>query len=162
MPLFDTPLPFRDETLILRSARPLGYAIYGDPNGRPVFWFHGTPGSRLQLPPDAPALARGRGFQIIGVDRPGIGLGSAAAAAAQEEEDPLDAFMRTQVAGQAEKEAERAAAHQVAWQAQYGHKDVAVSDALDEEKNMNLHCFVCKRCIQGPNVWLPFLGLDCY
>lgn len=73
MSLFDTPLPFRDETFILRSARPLGYAIYGDPNGRPVFWFHGTPGSRLQLPPDAPALARRRGFQIIGVDRPGIG-----------------------------------------------------------------------------------------
>ena len=40
---------------------------------------------------------------------------------------------------------ERAAAHEVAWQAQYGDKDVAVSDVIEVEKNMNAHCYVCKQ-----------------
>jgi hypothetical protein len=69
----------------------------------------------------------------------------AEATAPVDEEDPLDAFMRTQVAEQAEKEAQKAAAHAVAWKAQYGDKQVVVSEELDEEKNMNLHCYVCKR-----------------
>jgi len=49
------------------------------------------------------------------------------------------------VLGQAEKEAERAAAHEVAWQAQYGHKEVHVSDAIEPEHDANKHCYVCKK-----------------
>ena len=30
-------------------------AEYGDPDGDPVLWFHGTPGARKQIPPDVPA-----------------------------------------------------------------------------------------------------------
>ena len=71
--------------------------------------------------------------------------GPSGGGAAAEEEDPLDAFMRENVFGQAEKERERAAAHEVAWQAQYGDKDVAVSDVIEVEKNMNAHCYVCKQ-----------------
>ncbi|MSP72644.1 MAG: alpha/beta hydrolase [Myxococcales bacterium] len=67
------PKPYLDASITLRDGRRLGYAAFGDPSGRPVFWFHGTPGARQQLPPDAPRLARERGFRIIGVDRPGIG-----------------------------------------------------------------------------------------
>ena len=44
-----------------------------------------------------------------------------------------------------EQEAELAAKHTTAWHAQYGDKEVIVSDAIDEEKNMNVHCYVCKR-----------------
>ena len=63
----------------------------------------------------------------------------------EEEEDPLDAFMKTHVLGQAEKEAERAAAHQKVWQAQYGHKAVILSDQLEPEYDANKHCYVCKK-----------------
>jgi hypothetical protein len=71
---------------------------------------------------------------------------AAAAAADEDDEDPLDAFMRTNVAAQAEAEAAKAALHAVAWQAQYGHKAVDVDvDRVDEEKDMNLHCYVCKQ-----------------
>jgi pimeloyl-ACP methyl ester carboxylesterase len=45
----------------------------GDPAGRPVFAFHGLPGSRLQQHPDA-GLAAARGARVIHVDRPGFGL----------------------------------------------------------------------------------------
>lgn len=60
-------------TITLRDGRRLGYAQYGDPNGTPAFYFHGTPGSRLEagLLTDA---ARAHGLRLIGVDRPGFGL----------------------------------------------------------------------------------------
>lgn len=67
------PLPYLDDHVRLHDGRHLGFAAFGDPHGRPVFWFHGTPGARMQLPPDAPVEARARGFRVIGVDRPGIG-----------------------------------------------------------------------------------------
>ncbi len=51
----------------------LGYAEYGDPAGTPVFFFHGSPGSRLQRHPDA-SIAAGLGARIITIDRPGYGL----------------------------------------------------------------------------------------
>ena len=37
-----------DKTLRLEDGRLLGYAVYGDPEGQPVFYFHGFPGSRLE------------------------------------------------------------------------------------------------------------------
>jgi pimeloyl-ACP methyl ester carboxylesterase len=65
--------PNRDTTITLRDSRTLGFAEWGDPHGKPILWFHGTPGSRRQIPPDAPEAARERGVRILGVDRPGIG-----------------------------------------------------------------------------------------
>lgn len=59
--------------LRLPDGRELGYAEYGDPKGTPVFGFHGTPGSRLQLAPVAEA-ARRLGVRCIAPDRPGSGL----------------------------------------------------------------------------------------
>jgi pimeloyl-ACP methyl ester carboxylesterase len=59
--------------LRLSDGRTLGYAQYGAPNGKPVFVFHGSPGSRLQVrAAHLPALARG--IRIIAPDRPGLGL----------------------------------------------------------------------------------------
>ncbi len=60
-------------TITLRDGRALAYAEYGDPAGAPAFYFHGTPGSRLE----AGLLdeeARAHGVRLVGVDRPGFGL----------------------------------------------------------------------------------------
>ena len=60
-------------TIDLPDGRRLGLAEYGDPDGAPVFLFHGLPGSRLQFHPD-PEIARGCGARVLALDRPGIGL----------------------------------------------------------------------------------------
>lgn len=69
----EPPKPHKESLVPLDGGRSLGYAEFGDPNGDPVLWFHGTPGARKQLPPDAPALAAERGIRLIGVERPGTG-----------------------------------------------------------------------------------------
>src|SRR5512136_1292203 len=56
----------------LRDGRRLAYAEYGDPQGKPVFFFHGTPGSRLFHHPDDSVVAS-TGARIIAIDRPGFG-----------------------------------------------------------------------------------------
>jgi pimeloyl-ACP methyl ester carboxylesterase len=62
-----------DRTLQLPDGRRLGYAIYGDPCGRPVFYFHGWPSSRLEARLHA-AIALQKGVRLIALDRPGFGL----------------------------------------------------------------------------------------
>jgi pimeloyl-ACP methyl ester carboxylesterase len=53
----------------------LGYAEFGDPDGKPAFFFHGLPGSRLFRHPDD-SIAEALGVRLITVDRPGFGLSS--------------------------------------------------------------------------------------
>jgi pimeloyl-ACP methyl ester carboxylesterase len=53
--------------------RQLGFAEFGDPQGRAVFWLHGTPGARRQIPTEARVFAQENGIRLIGIDRPGIG-----------------------------------------------------------------------------------------
>ena len=53
--------------------RQLGFAEFGDPQGRAVFWLHGTPGARRQIPTEARVYAEQQHIRLIGVDRPGIG-----------------------------------------------------------------------------------------
>src|SRR4029079_7237537 len=65
-----------DKQIRLSDGRRLGYAEYGDPNGRPVLFFHGFGTSRVICPPDV-ELARSLGARLIAVDRPGIGLSEA-------------------------------------------------------------------------------------
>ena len=55
----------------LPDGRVLAYQEYGDLHGRPVFFFHGTPGSRLFRPPDE--VTGSLGIRLICVDRPGYG-----------------------------------------------------------------------------------------
>jgi pimeloyl-ACP methyl ester carboxylesterase len=62
-----------DSTLRLDDGRRLGYAVYGDPEGQPVFYFHGFPGSRIEARLADGTAARRR-LRIIAVDRPGFGL----------------------------------------------------------------------------------------
>lgn len=59
-------------TITLRDGRTLAYAEYGDPLGKPVFFFHGIPGSRLFRPPDK--VTTRLGVRLICTDRPGSGL----------------------------------------------------------------------------------------
>ena len=62
-------------TIKLKDGRMLGYAEYGAPEGKPVFCFHGFPGSRLDwLLCDADDSAAELNARIIAVDRPGMGL----------------------------------------------------------------------------------------
>jgi pimeloyl-ACP methyl ester carboxylesterase len=57
--------------ILTRDSRTLAFSIYGDPHGKPVFFFHGTPGSRLFRPPDE--ITSRVGVKLICVDRPGYG-----------------------------------------------------------------------------------------
>jgi pimeloyl-ACP methyl ester carboxylesterase len=59
-------------THTLDDGRTLAYAEWGDPGGFPAFYFHGTPGSRLEGA-FADAAARDLGFRLISPDRPGFG-----------------------------------------------------------------------------------------
>jgi pimeloyl-ACP methyl ester carboxylesterase len=62
-----------DKTIRLPDGRQLGYAEYGDPDGMPLLFFHGTPGSRLQVKGfDSPA--RDVGVRMVAPERPGHGL----------------------------------------------------------------------------------------
>lgn len=65
--------PEREHAVELAGGRSLGVAEFGPPDGRAIFWFHGTPGARRQVPPAARRLARSENLRVIGVERPGIG-----------------------------------------------------------------------------------------
>jgi pimeloyl-ACP methyl ester carboxylesterase len=56
----------------LGDARDLAFEEWGDPDGFPAFYFHGTPGSRLEGA-FADSAAGRHGFRLIAVDRPGFG-----------------------------------------------------------------------------------------
>ena len=63
------------ESVWLDDGRRIGYAVYGAGEGRPVMFFTGTPGSRLDgRVGDAGVIARERGVRVIVVERPGYGL----------------------------------------------------------------------------------------
>lgn len=55
-----------------RDSRKIAFCEYGDPRGNPLFYFHGTPGSRREaLFSHNPA--RDFGQRVIAPDRPGMG-----------------------------------------------------------------------------------------
>ena len=61
-----------NQTLELKDGRTLGFAEYGEPNGRAVFHFNGSGGSRLEHPADLTILTE-LGIRYISTDRPGHG-----------------------------------------------------------------------------------------
>lgn len=65
--------PKLEGTIAVGEDRQIGFAEFGDPQGRAVFWLHGTPGARRQIPLEARIFAEQRGIRLIGLDRPGIG-----------------------------------------------------------------------------------------
>lgn len=64
-----------NQQIKLRDGRSLGYAEYGNLEGKPVFCFHGSPGSRLEWTCfDDACRPEDLNARIIIADRPGIGL----------------------------------------------------------------------------------------
>jgi pimeloyl-ACP methyl ester carboxylesterase len=63
----------QDSQLTLACGRRLGYAEIGAPEGLPVMYFHGFPGSRLEAAFAGPT-ATSLGVRLIAADRPGIGM----------------------------------------------------------------------------------------
>jgi pimeloyl-ACP methyl ester carboxylesterase len=59
-------------TIRLTEGRTVAYAEWGDIAGAPVFALHGTPGCRLNRPPEDEKL-RAAGVRLITYDRPGYG-----------------------------------------------------------------------------------------
>lgn len=60
------------KSIVLPDGRSLAFAEYGDPGGKPLFLFHGVPGSRIFRPPLDDLTAR-KHVRLITVDRPGYG-----------------------------------------------------------------------------------------
>ncbi|MEM9007539.1 MAG: alpha/beta hydrolase [Cyanobacteria bacterium P01_F01_bin.86] len=56
----------------LSDERQVAYCEYGDRQGKPVFYCHGTPGSRYE-PALGDSAGQAYGYRIIALDRPGIG-----------------------------------------------------------------------------------------
>lgn len=68
-------IPNTDLSMKLKDGRQLGFAEYGASDGKPIFFFHGLAGSRL----DARLLhnmAISNHYRLISIDRPGMGLSS--------------------------------------------------------------------------------------
>ncbi|HKP41086.1 alpha/beta hydrolase [Mycobacterium sp.] len=65
--------PKLEGNIAVGDDRQIGFAEFGDPQGRAVFWLHGTPGARRQIPMEARVYAEEQQIRLIGVDRPGIG-----------------------------------------------------------------------------------------
>src|SRR5262249_53328064 len=61
----------KDSSIRLPDGRMIAYAEWGDPEGRPVLYFHGGPASRLFFP--SPDVAAEDHVRVIAPDRPGMG-----------------------------------------------------------------------------------------
>jgi pimeloyl-ACP methyl ester carboxylesterase len=62
-----------DQIITLKDGRKLGFNEYGDRQGKPVFFFHGWPSSRLHAARFETA-AKKLHIRLISIDRPGFGL----------------------------------------------------------------------------------------
>jgi len=65
--------PILHQTISLPDGRTLGFAEYGDPSGRPVLLFPGTPSGRLFHHPDE-SITLSLGARVFTIDRPGDGF----------------------------------------------------------------------------------------
>ena len=61
------------QIMVLRDERTLGYAEWGDPNGKPVFFISGSNNARFLRHPDEAILLE-LGVCLYTFDRPGMGL----------------------------------------------------------------------------------------
>ena len=62
-----------DNFITLPDGRKLAYAEFGKPDGYPVLYFHGSPGSRLDPLLLGDEIFSHFGLHVIAPDRPGIG-----------------------------------------------------------------------------------------
>jgi pimeloyl-ACP methyl ester carboxylesterase len=63
----------KDFRIKLKGNRSIGFTEFGDPKGKPVFFFHGWIGSRLDFAPNDTASKAAKA-RVIAVDRPGCGI----------------------------------------------------------------------------------------
>ncbi|MFD4366705.1 alpha/beta fold hydrolase [Rhodococcus sp. NPDC058521] len=75
--MVDIARPQLEGTVAVGEGRRLGFAEFGSAQGRAVFWLHGTPGARRQIPMEARAFAERENIRLIGIDRPGVGSSTA-------------------------------------------------------------------------------------
>jgi pimeloyl-ACP methyl ester carboxylesterase len=73
---FDIARPKLEGNVAVGEDRQIGFAEFGDPQGRAVFWLHGTPGARRQIPTEARLYAENHQIRLFGLDRPGTGSSS--------------------------------------------------------------------------------------
>ena len=66
--------PIADEVVNLGDGRVVSYASWGQPDGRPVVFVNGCPGSRLMCPDVEETVAAG--VRLFTIDRPGYGRSS--------------------------------------------------------------------------------------
>jgi pimeloyl-ACP methyl ester carboxylesterase len=66
--------PRLEGTFRVATHRRISFAEYGNPHGRVVFWFHGTPGGRTQISPHTHPIAMEMGIRLILLERPGVGF----------------------------------------------------------------------------------------
>ena len=59
-------------TIRVQDGREVMYQEWGDPEGVPIFVLHGTPGCRLNRPPEEEKV-RAEGMRLVTYDRPGYG-----------------------------------------------------------------------------------------
>jgi len=70
-------MPRLDQHIKLADGRKLGFDEYGVEDGKPVFYFHGTPSSRLEWRMlHSAAMLQELHLRLIAPDRPGMGLSS--------------------------------------------------------------------------------------
>jgi pimeloyl-ACP methyl ester carboxylesterase len=69
----ESAMPYHDRKLRLADGRILGYAEFGTAGGKPVFYFHGLPASRIEARLTHTTACR-LGIRIVAPDRPGFGL----------------------------------------------------------------------------------------
>ncbi|MCV2490757.1 alpha/beta hydrolase [Geodermatophilus sp. YIM 151500] len=62
-----------DSAVTLDDGTRLGYTEVGAPDGAPVLFFHGTPGSRLDVTVGLEEDAHRLGLRLVAADRPGCG-----------------------------------------------------------------------------------------
>jgi pimeloyl-ACP methyl ester carboxylesterase len=58
--------PKLEGNIAVGDDRQLGFAEFGDPQGRAIFWLHGTPGARRQIPTEARVYAEENHIRLIG------------------------------------------------------------------------------------------------
>ncbi len=66
-------MTIEDKFTQLRDGRTLAYTEHGDLSGKPVFFIHGNPSSRLMRHPDE-SIVENLGVRVITPDRPGYGF----------------------------------------------------------------------------------------
>lgn len=65
--------PDNEHSITLADGRKLAYALYGTTSGQPVFYFHGTPSSKLEPLLLDKQMLTDSGMSIVAPNRPGIG-----------------------------------------------------------------------------------------